>query len=49
MPLYQINSDKLVTKIKPFPLTRERDLQKLFKSNVETLIGVRFIATEFTT
>jgi RecB family endonuclease NucS len=28
---------------------KERDLQKLFESNLEALLGVRFIASEFTT
>jgi len=48
MPLYQIKQ-QTVTQIKPSAFKNEKELQKLFEANLETLLGVRFIATEFTT
>jgi len=49
MPLYRIGPNKTISQIKPTPFPKEKDLQKLFESNLETLLGVRFIASEFTT
>lgn len=49
MPLYRIGTDKTVLQIKPTSFSKERDIQKLFEANLETLFGVRFIASEFTT
>ena len=48
MPLYQIKQQK-VDQIKPSSFKNERKLQKLFEANLETLLGVRFVASEFTT
>jgi predicted transport protein len=48
MPLYQIKQQK-VDQIKPSSFKNERELQKLFEANLETLLGVRFVASEFTT
>ncbi len=49
MPLYRIDQEKTTTQIKPAVFKRERELQKLFEANLETLVGVRYIASEFTT
>ena len=49
MPLYQLQSDKPVSQIKPASFANERELQRLFEENLPQLLGVRFIATEFTT
>lgn len=49
MPLYRIDSNQAITQIKPSSFPKERDLQKLFEANLETLLGVRFIGSEFTT
>lgn len=49
MPLYRIDPIQSITQIKPSSFTKERDLQKLFETNLETLLGVRFIGSEFTT
>jgi hypothetical protein len=49
MPLYRIDHNHLISQIKPSSFNKERDLQKLFESNLETLLGVRFIGSEFTT
>jgi len=49
MPLYQIKDHNNVKQIKPTPYLKERDLQKLFETNLEELLGVRFIASECTT
>lgn len=48
MPLYQIRQQQ-VQQIKPSSFASERELQKLFEANLESLLGVRFIASEFTT
>lgn len=49
MPLYQVKDSRTITQIKQTAYPKERDLQKLFEANLETLLGVRFIASEFTT
>ena len=49
MPLYQLTSDSEVHQIKPSSFQSEKQLQKLFETNLEKLLGVRFIATEFFT
>ncbi|HUF00415.1 MAG TPA: DUF5655 domain-containing protein [Anaerolineales bacterium] len=48
MPLYQIKQQK-VLQITPSSYKNERELQKLFEANLEELLGVRFVASEFTT
>jgi len=48
MPLYQIKQQQ-VNQIKPSSFKNERELQKLFEANLEPLLGVRFVASEFTT
>lgn len=49
MPLYHIAPNKTVSQIKPASFSKEKDLQKLFEANLETLLGVKFIGSEFTT
>lgn len=49
MPLYQVPANQSVLQIKPMQFKSERELQSLFEANLETLLGVRFIASEFTT
>jgi predicted transport protein len=49
MPLYQIDQNRFVSQIKPASFSKERELQKLFEANMDALMGVRFIASEFTT
>lgn len=48
MPLYQLKQNS-VQQIKPSSFKNERELQKLFEENLESLLGARFIASEFTT
>ncbi|MBI1794586.1 MAG: hypothetical protein HYR70_10385 [Chloroflexi bacterium] len=48
MPLYQIKQ-QTVHQIKPSGFRNEKELQTLFEANLEDLLGVRFVATEFTT
>ena len=45
MPLYQLKQNN-VQQIKPSSFKNERELQKLFEANLESLLGVRFIAQE---
>jgi RecB family endonuclease NucS len=49
MPLYKIEQNNTVRQIKPASFAKERDLQKIFEANLDALMGVRFIASEFTT
>lgn len=49
MPLYRITPEQTIAQIKPSSFPKERDLQKLFEANLVTLLGVRFIGSEFTT
>ncbi len=48
MPLYQMKQQK-TQQIKPSSFKNEKELQNLFESNLEDLLGVRFVASEFTT
>jgi predicted transport protein len=48
MPLYQLQSGK-VSQIKQVPFPKERELQRLFQDNLSALLGVRFVASEFST
>ena len=48
MPLYQLKQNS-VQQIKPSSFKNERELQRLFEENLESLLGARFIASEFTT
>ena len=48
MPLYQLKQDS-VQQIKPSGFKNERELQKLFEENLESLLGARLISREFTT
>ena len=47
MPLYQLTSKSNVQQVKPTSFQSEKQLQKLFEANLEKLLGVRFIASEF--
>ncbi len=49
MPLFRVENSKQVTQIKPAQFSKERELQRLFEDNLEVLMGVRFIGSEFTT
>jgi predicted transport protein len=49
MPLYVIKDNNNIKQVKPSSYLKERDLQKLFEVNLEELLGVRFIASEYTT
>ena len=49
MPLYRIETDQRVKHLKPAPFRKERNLQKLFEANLDILLGVRYMASEFTT
>lgn len=48
MPLYRITDSK-AQQVKPGAFALEKEIQKLFEANLETLLGVRFIASEFST
>lgn len=46
MPLYRLTQGTAV-QVKPASFSRERDLQRIFEQNLETLMGVRYIASEY--
>jgi len=48
MPLYQLKQNS-IQQIIPASFKNERELQKLFEANLEALLHVRFVASEFTT
>lgn len=48
MPLFSLQANK-VNQIKPAIFAKERELQRLFEANLVALLGVQFIATEFST
>jgi RecB family endonuclease NucS len=48
MPLFSLQSDR-VSQIKPASFAKERELQRLFEANLVALLGVQFVATEFST
>jgi len=48
MPLYKIKQQR-VSQVKPSSFKNEKELHKLFEANLDELLGVRFIASEFTT
>lgn len=48
MPLFQI-TNKRIKQIKKSSFVSERALQDIFESNLETLLGVRLVASEFAT
>ena len=48
MPLFRI-TNRRVMQIKKTAFPSERALQELFESNLETLLGVHFVASEFVT
>jgi predicted transport protein len=48
MPLFSIRANK-VNQIKPASFAKERELQRLFEANLVVLLGVQFIASEFST
>jgi predicted transport protein len=48
MPLFSLQTNK-VNQIKPISFAKERELQRLFESNLAALLGVQFVATEFST
>lgn len=49
MPLFRIDPNQRAVQIRVQPFSTERALQRLIENNLETLLGVRFIATEFPT
>ena len=48
MPLYQVKQQK-TQQVKPSSFKNEKELQNLFEQNLEELLGVRYVASEFTT
>jgi len=48
MAIFKVNNQK-VQKLKIKKFKNEKELQKLFESNLEEILGIRFLASEFTT
>ncbi len=49
MPLFKVNKEGKASKQNMIKYNSERELQNLFQDNLEELLGVKFIATEFAT
>lgn len=49
MPLYRIESEDKVVHLKLHTFSKERSLQRLVEKNLEALMGIRFVASEFST
>jgi predicted transport protein len=49
MPLYTFKNNQITRQVKQSAFATERELQRLFEQNLEVLLGVRFIGSEFTT
>lgn len=47
MPLYRIESEDKVVQLTLHNFLKERSLQRLVEKNLETLMGIRFVASEF--
>jgi hypothetical protein len=45
-PVFALDQGK-ARQLGPAPFKSEKDLQQFFESNLETLLGIRFVATEF--
>lgn len=48
MPVFQSKDGKL-SQLAPAPFANEKELQRFFEENLEELLGVRFVETEFVT
>jgi predicted transport protein len=48
MAIFKVNNQK-AQKLKVKKFKNEKELQKLFESNLEEILGIRFLASEFTT
>ncbi len=49
VPLFNLDSNKKATQLHTRQISKEKDIQKLCESNLETFFNIRFIATEFST
>jgi len=49
MPLFKVNEKGKASKLNMIKYNSERELQNAFQDNLEELLGVKFIATEFAT
>lgn len=49
MPLYRFQSGESVEQLPASTFSQERGLQRLVEKNCPALLGVRFLASEFTT
>jgi predicted transport protein len=48
MPLFHLQLNTAI-QIKPSSFSKEKDLQKIFEKNLEIMLSVRFVASEFST
>ena len=49
MPLFKISGEQKATRLRVSEFSKERSLQNLFEHNLVELLGVRFVAHEFST
>ena len=49
MPVFREIIDATAVQLTPVPFTNEKELQTFFECNLEVLLGIRFVASEFRT
>jgi RecB family endonuclease NucS len=49
MPAFIVATSGKPRQLTPAPFDNEKDLQTFFEQNLDTLLGVRFVASEFST
>ena len=48
MILFRTNADGTVAQVKEKPFKLEREIQQLFERNLETIMGLELVKSEFT-
>lgn len=48
MPVFKLEKDKLI-KLSSIPISKEKELQTLVENNLDEVLGMHFLATEYTT
>ncbi len=48
MPVFKLEKDKLIN-LSSIPISKEKELQTLVENNLDEVLGMHFLATEYTT
>jgi hypothetical protein len=49
MPVFRSDASSKASQLEPAAFHNEKDLQRFFEANLNVLLGVRFVASEFST